>query len=321
MAGNSSKKNTFASNAIIVLVLIFSITCLIGFVVSIITFANSQKEFNESYTATLNQIANSSVSDVKTAQMAIEHMERLQKLQNDTSTNNVMSFLYTMLSSVLVGLCAGFVAKSYNLVEKSKDAAKKSEEKSESSAEHSNKAKEYLDAVSKVYEQIKKILVDSEEKLELSKKYADNAKEYTTKVSMFHSQLTDLLTKSNELYRTATNDKELLKETIQVLTIHIEIIQAHAALSAHSKIIANQRFYNIKKMVLQIKSTVKKDIILQLQQELLMLKSAVEEFEFWVQDIDDKKKKESYLIAIQRYCENVDASVNYCSKILQTAHS
>lgn len=119
--------------------------CLKGLVESIDSFVKNQQTFNKAYSDAASAIASLSPSEKEAAQVAIDHLEQLQQIQKNAATSDVMSFLYSALSTVLVGLCAGFVAKGYSNAKKAEDNAQMSNASAEQAAQSAKKASQYFD--------------------------------------------------------------------------------------------------------------------------------------------------------------------------------
>lgn len=97
----------------------------------------------------------------------IKHLENMVAIQKNGMTNDLMSFIYGILSAVLVGLCATFVEKSRN----SADETKKTADKAQLLV---NKAtKETKDAIT----QAQKTTIEAKDNAEEAKKQAAIAKD------------------------------------------------------------------------------------------------------------------------------------------------
>lgn len=264
-----------------IFILIISIICLKGIVESTNSFIESQKSFSETYSNTANKIANLSNSDRETIENSLEYLERLQLIQKNSATNDVMSFIYSVLSTILVGLCAGFVAKSYKNIEIANESA---------------------NAASTKASEAKQSAEDSKENSILSQKNLNDAKK----------DLED----AKVVYMEALNEINIQKNAIEIITIHIEIVHARSALSSKDKISANQRFYTIKRLVEKIPINTDKNLATQLLQELLSLKNAIEEYNDSIESLDESPKKTSSLQAVERYYNELECAVSRCDKII-----
>lgn len=274
---------TFLSVVIMNFVLIVGIICLIGLKNSITSFVENQKAFNKAYSLATIHIANSTVDNSEIAQITIDHLEKLQQIQKNASTNDVMSFIYSTLSTILVALCAGCVAKSYNNVEKSKEA-----------------------------------VIEAKKNADLSYDYSDKAKKSAKNINDTFKEMSKLLTKSNKLYDETSLEAKKQSEMIHIFSIQIEIIQARAALISHDKISANQRFFNIKNMIERVQKAEQKEKIRQLQLELLSLQTVVDSFQEYAETEEDKEpQKQSLLTAVARYRSSLNYAVDYCETLLQ----
>ena len=123
------------------------VICLFGFIWSIRSFIDNQRIFTELYTEAANSIASSvppkivvvecpdmayeilasQIRDDTTVQNAINYLERLMQIQRTATNNDVMAFLFSTLSAILVGLCAALTLSSHKNVKKSDDSLVKTE--------------------------------------------------------------------------------------------------------------------------------------------------------------------------------------------------
>lgn len=154
---------------IVVIIVSISVTCLISMLLCINTFIENQKAFNASYTEATTSLVNfideyggseNSITDATLDSLdnALTYLENLQLIQKNSTTNDIMSFLYSLLSTILVGLCAGFVAKS----KKHADEAEKIALSAKKNAEEAKTAKESAERIRNETQQN----VESAEKLE-----------------------------------------------------------------------------------------------------------------------------------------------------------
>lgn len=280
---------------LILFLLVIGVVCLIGLIDSINSFIDNQKVFNKAYSEAAATIVNLPPHERTSAQTLIDHLEKLQQIQKNATTNDVMSFLYSTLSTILVGLCAGFVAKSYKNVETANAAAQEASKNAEATNKHAQK----------VQENAKK-----------TNEYAQKAQEKAQESEKNANQTKASLEKAKELYNEANNQINKQKAIISILSIHIEIVHARAALVACDKIAANQRISNIKRMVNKIENTIEKNAIHQLLQEILCLETAVESYREYVDTIKDPAKKESALQAIDRYKSDINNAETHCEWVL-----
>lgn len=301
---NGEKKADFFRSLFMVFLMLFllvvGVICLIGLIDSINSFIDNQKVFNQAYSNAAATIVDLPPNERTNAQTLIEHLEKLQQIQKNATTNDVMSFLYSTLSTILVGLCAGFVAKSYKNVEIANGAAKEASEKAEETNKHAQQVQEYAKESSEYAQK-------SQEKAQESE---DNAK-----------QTKESLEEAKNLYNEANNQFKKQKTITSVLSIHIEIVHARAALVAHDKIVANQRISNIKRLVNKIESTIEYNAISQLFNEILCLETAIESYREYVDTIKDQAKKESALQAIDRYKLDLNEAETHCSLLLSESQS
>ncbi len=153
------------------------IICLIGMVFCCVSYIYTSWKSSKEYSEVLQQISIITTADASQGisgdaspdlssgnppeslsdktdmiETLIQHMESMVTIQKNGMTNDVMSFIYGMLSTLLVGLCAGFVVKSRanaddakNTVDEAKSNAEIAKENAQTAAE---KAKETEEAIS-----------------------------------------------------------------------------------------------------------------------------------------------------------------------------
>jgi len=137
----NDKKNG-RTNPVWIFIIIVAIVCLFSLISSTCSFVYNQLVFNKAYSNAAAEIVNqlTNVSDnpsselsINTteskqamAQVVIEHLKQLQELQKNAASNDVMSFLYSILSTILVGVCAGFVIKSNDSARRAEASANES---------------------------------------------------------------------------------------------------------------------------------------------------------------------------------------------------
>lgn len=279
---------------LMVFILVVAITCLIGLAASIWSFVENQQSFNDAYSNAAAAIVDASPQKKDFINMSIEHLEKLQQIQKNAASNDVMSFLYSTLSTILVALCAGFVAKSYNNVEKAKESA----ENAKVIAQESNKSAE-----------------NAKQDAETSNQCAQDSKKSLEKAFEISEELKAELKAAKALYENAKKEIKKQRDTIQTLTIHMEIIHARSAMISHDKTNTNQRIFNILSRIESLEPNIEKGIILQLQQELLCLETDVECFKEYANSLPDSNSKISMLTAIDRYEKSLTDAVERCKTL------
>lgn len=266
-------------NAIITMsIFIISTICLIGIILCIQSFISNQQSFNYSYTEAINAItsiiyedgiiANETISNMMT------HMENLQVIQKNSTTNDLMSFIYGILSTTLVGLCAGFVAKSKKSADESKETAAQ--------------ARKDVQTVDNVKNKILKIQSNVKEELKKSK---------TLRIS------------AEEQIKIQNNNTKLLK-------VHIEISHAKMSLFLCNQVESNVRIYQINKQINSFDDNFERQSIRQLRDELLLLKSSVDEFKNNANEKYTNGKLTSMLQSATRYYSELNESISVCEKII-----
>lgn len=187
-----SDKNQFFTAVFCWVGIVAVLVCLIGMGVCCYSFIKTSMSFSNECEKVLLEIASSAASidssdpsaDVSSAVTSgkndlvdslITHMESMVAIQKSGMTNDLMSFIYGILSAVLVGLCAAFVVKSRSSADEAKKtadeakenagAAKKQAEIAEEKAKETQKAIEQAQnaasAAKKLRYQVKLIIISS----------------------------------------------------------------------------------------------------------------------------------------------------------------
>ena len=276
---------TFVNVLIVIEILVISLVCLIGMILCINSFISNQTSFNTAYTEVISGIADTIYSNDSIANdnlnVIMTHLENLQVIQKNSVTNDLMSFVYGILSTTLVGLCVGFVAKC----KKNADEAKRNAVEAKSTADD---AKAKAETVKIDKEDISKIKGVVEEKAEEVKKLIDSA--------------------SNQLVVQMGNT-ELAK-------IHIEIIHAKFSLYLSDQVDANGRIYNINSSVRSLGGSYDNEAISQLRNELLSLEDFTYAFKEKAGAIADEGEKISVNQSIDRYFKQIGESIDICDRKL-----
>jgi flagellar basal body-associated protein FliL len=165
-----------------IFLIIVAVTCLICLIVSTSIFTYNQIVFNKAHSNAAEKIGNqlgdlsaytstdsstemstSKIGDIQsTVDNVIEHLQQLQILQKNAASNDVMSFLYSILSTILVGVCAGFVAKSNASAKEAREYANESKKVENEINNFTKVLGEAEDANKKAYSQmeIQKVILE-----------------------------------------------------------------------------------------------------------------------------------------------------------------
>lgn len=262
-------------------IVIVGIVCLKGLIESINIFVDNQQAFNKAYSNATAAITSLSPENQELAQISIDHLEQLQQIQKNAASSDVMSFLYSVLSTILVGLCAGFVAKSYSNAEEAKEAVAKAQENALNAEQSASEAQ-----------------VSAKDALQ----HFNNSK--------------STIEKEIETYNTIVSLMEKQQDVLDIISIHIEIVHATAALLSHDQVGANQRIYTINRSVLKLTSKKSYNAVFPLLQELLILKTAVEKYREYANNEKDERKQMSMYQATDRYDIEIEEAVKHCDSLL-----
>jgi len=159
-----------------VLVVVLAIVCVKGLWQSFDAFTTNQQKFMEAYSDAAAAIAGGAVtananlptdneepsgqseseltrSASEVIKASIDHLERLQVIQKNATTDSLMSFLYSTLTTVLIGLCFGFVVKARKYADDASLNAENAKNDAKKAKSHGAKAKEIEAEIKKVEEQ------------------------------------------------------------------------------------------------------------------------------------------------------------------------
>ena len=116
------------------------VVCIVGLVFIFITFFANSIGRQDDYSRIATEIKKTALFDSVSVETLINHLDTMVDIQKRSTANDLMAFIYGMLSSILVGLCGAFVLKSKRNAEeanKSAEAAKKTAEEAKITASKS----------------------------------------------------------------------------------------------------------------------------------------------------------------------------------------
>ena len=314
------ERKKWAPSAIEVLifafVLIIAIICLMGFLECIHAFSNSQQLFSEAYTAASAAVVKAAGQNSN--EDLIRHLEQLQTVQKNSLTNDLMSFVYGVLSTLLVGLCAGFVAKSQKNAQAAQDAADSVEKKGEEIGAISNEAKKKLDEIKKTKDEI----ADSvEKKGEEIGAISNEAKEKLDEIKKIKDEIDKVFKNIGDEFEDI-KQKNIEQARIQkisgtFLALHVEIIHARTALMSFDQVESNARIYGILRKIESIDLGFDRKAVTQLRTELLALKSVIDAFESKIDiEFTDPQKKKSMHCSAERYEKEIMQAIKACDEMV-----
>lgn len=234
----------------------------------------------------------------KIADKTVDYVERLQKVQENSSKNSIMSFIYAVLGAVLTAVGAalvGFIFKNKEMAAEARMEAEKAKAEAEKAKEEAENALE--DA------KISKGCMDD----------AIDAQQTAAKNAEFAEQ-------------SYKNQVAYQENVLNIQSILIEIAYARFALIDFDKNDANNHIRrNIKKGVKKISSDCESSLIEQLRLELGNLREFIEQF-----NNDDYVKKglsqriancdeediASFKTAVDDYCNIIEEAIRRCEEIL-----
>lgn len=245
-----------------VVVSIAVLVCLVGMIYCFISFVQTTRSFNAECrkmlldTASImtsddnadsTSVTSHEVSSEKTAIVdnMITHMESVVAIQERGTTNSLMSFVYGVLSSVLVGLCAKFVATSRNSADEAKKTADLITQKSINITDEMNKALNQTEIATKEANisanEAKDKAKKAEEIIEQAKKIAELATEKALEAE-------EAIEKVDNTVMTAI----VMKYQVRIIKIIIKIVSAEMELQRLDKIAANRLIKSISRDTLSL---------------------------------------------------------------------
>ncbi len=119
---------------------IFGFICIGGFILSIVIFVVNH--------AITSYICMKAVSEItksnELVKQSIDFLEKIQLIQESIKTNDVMSFIYSAVSSALIGLGVGLVANIYKNSEIAKESANNAKNAASSATEAANSYNDFV---------------------------------------------------------------------------------------------------------------------------------------------------------------------------------
>lgn len=296
-----------------ILILVLSIVCVAGLWQSFKSFSESQQNFNKTYTEAAAAIIDFQAEQSETddlnvekneiAKISIEHLESLQVIQKNAVTNDLMSFLYSALTTVLIGLCAGFVVKSRKYCDEANENAKKSENSADKADKTATKAEEIIKTAEEAISDAENTAKSAKVTVEAAKDTAEDVNKKLAEMQENAKLSIDSLNKANEIYNTQ-------KSITAILGIHIEIIHARAELQLGNRIATNERIFNIYNLISLLPENNDKKSLANVQKEILKLYTQINEY---VEKLDlSNEEKASRKQAADIYKRYMDKAIKLC---------
>lgn len=257
------------------------IACVIGMIICGIVFAWTSIKFSNQLTDALLQIQHVSLSDGsnitpsnnaivassdhssltssnETAMLDsyIKHMESMVSIQKSGMTNDLMSFIYGILTAILIGVCATLVVRSRD----NADEAKRAVEKAVNNADAANKT---VDEAKKTADEAKKTAYEAKGSAQEAKKHTEDAKQAVEKAKDSARQAKE---QADIAEREAQDAEKSIKETqvasiilqyqLKLVIITGQIASAKSALLLLEQNKANQSVLSIYKAINSLPSDI-----------------------------------------------------------------
>lgn len=243
---------------------------------------------------------------------AIEYVERLQKSQEESSKNDVMSFVFSMLSSVLVGVCAAFVAKSYNNLQETKNVSEEAKDIAREAKKDSEKVSEI---VKDVYRNARNAESSNLSALDEAKK-AISAEQIATK-------------RAKEAEESFIKQEKYQKYVLNIQSALIEIAYARFELIDFNKTDAYTHIRRLEDIVKLFETEYNDESIEKVHKDLGDFREFVEKYsnksfvkKGLAKKIDAKNKNnidksvESFIRNIEKCSNIIDNAIKHCEEIL-----
>lgn len=208
-----------------------------------------------------------------------------------------MSFIFSILSSILVGLCAWFALKNFESLETAKNKAKEAAENANDAKLKSDEAADKADKAEDEAAKAAKKAKDANKSAELAAEKAEESKNQ---------------------YEQSKEEQQIFSKVLKIL---IDISDARSALRYDKRIEATDRITEIERLTLDLSDVKQSYLIKQLLEELLRLESSVYEYEEYINNNSNLSQalKNSAFIAVERYKKQIKSAVSYCNKLIEQA--
>ena len=297
--------------------------------------------------ATQNQ--QDSDADKDEIESLVKHMENMITVQKSGMTNDLLSFVYGILSTVLVGLCASFVVKSRESAEKTRETASKAQESAnkakgyveeakkrvlaakqnaENAEAHAHnaelKAKETTEAINQAQQASAKAeehASNAAKKAEETSKAIDRAQQASAKAEEHATNAAkkaEETSKAIDQARQAAAKAEELQYQLRLVIIDNRIQNSLLALDKSDQVLANKEIAQIQKEVEQLfsdnafiecKNVYGKAETNQVYEDLSTLKNAIAQFRRECENIDSEQERYSKIQSANNYEKWVSASI------------
>jgi F0F1-type ATP synthase membrane subunit b/b' len=317
-----------------VLFLLCVAICGMGLWQSFDAFLVSQREFGDAYNRAATEIANGvatisadqsvdSKNAVETISILLDHLGQLQTIQKNTSTESIMSFLYSTLATALISACLYYVARAKKYSEKTRNYNKQIKDGIDYALKNKEAVEKYVEETKKIYNRVNEDMSKYLNKVEMDSKGVDERNESITALQ-------------NELQRNLEFTKDEIERVKKnassnraLITIEIDIAYFKRALSMGERIRANALITDICRNVESVPDTVDTNSVKRIYYELrdlyLPIRYFVEDIKFnkeKFESFDDGKvwienERKARIVAQEVYNVWLKKAVEHCDRILK----
>lgn len=241
----------------------------------------------------------------------ITHMENLVAIQRTGMTNDLMSFVYGILSSILVGLCVTFVVKSRTNADEVRKIAAEAKENAKDAERQAKNVGEKVNDIASVIDQAKTATEKAKKNAEAALQQAGIAEDSVKATK-----------KAIEQANNATEIVKVFQYQLRLLIVSDRIMSAKTALSRFNKALANREIIKISDEIYSLFSCddeYKRIIescdldsteIGKVYNELVVLKENVNEFLVECNKTFEDFELESMEIAASNYIRWIQSSID-----------
>ena len=275
----------------------------------------------------------------KIADKTVDYVERLQKVQENSSKNSIMSFIYAVLGAVLTAVGAalvGYVFRSKEMAQEARKDLKKAKKSAVSAVDGAEKAKNAADSAVKEANKAKDSAKSAVDEANKAKESAQSAVDEANKAKDFAQSAVNEANKSIEAEKAAVQKAKEAEESyknqvvyqqnaLNTQSILIKIAYAKFELIDFNKIDAGDHFKIIKEKIIEVNENYDNNLVEQLHNELCNLREYIEKYndEDYVKEGLSKRIKDcdegdiaSFKKAIENYCNIIEEAIRRCEEIL-----
>jgi hypothetical protein len=247
-------------------------------------------------------------------QNTIKHLEQIHLLQKNTTSNEVMSFVYIMLSTILISLCMIFIERGYNSVKESRESANESKENAAKAMSDANKTKEDLEKTNNLANDIITRLEEVEKNANEAMKNAASAIEDSNNSSILAKDVTTDLQNVQEAIRNEKAERDLL-------SVKIRILHAKEALRLELSADINECVKAVYNEVNNLSNNMAYSSNIKIQKEINELQIKLDEYREKIEILPEDDGKQSKLTSIDWCSKKLEEAIKHCKDLIKTINN